>query len=187
MTQTIHHLLLAWMQFVLDYGYLGVLVLMAFESTALPVPAEVVNPPAAFWAAQGKLNIWLVVVAATAGSWIGSALSYWIALKLGRPLVERYGKYLLLPPAKIAKAYGLDTLYGMGFKGQGVKLGVTIGALFKFKDLQSFWQSFGIFRNNPTVVQTMEPYVSRYIEGTLDVEWSGAMAPWSGAWSPRST
>jgi kumamolisin len=80
-------------------------------------------------------------------------------------------------PAKMAKAYGLDTLYGMGFKGQGVKLGVTIGALFKFKDLQSFWQSFGIFRNNPTVVQTMEPYVSRYIEGTLDVEWSGALAP----------
>jgi membrane protein DedA with SNARE-associated domain len=114
MSQTIHHLLLSWMQFVLDYGYLGVLVLMVFESTALPVPAEVVIPPAAFWAAQGKLNIWLVVLAATAGAWIGSALSYWIAIKLGRPLVEKFGRYVLFPPAKIAKADAWFKTYGGG-------------------------------------------------------------------------
>ena len=48
MQQTLHQLLAAWMQFVLDYGYLGVFVMMIFESTALPVPAEVVIPPA--WA-----------------------------------------------------------------------------------------------------------------------------------------
>lgn len=114
MEQTIHHLLAAWMQFVLDYGYFGVLVLMAFESTALPVPAEVVIPPAAFWAAQGKFNIWLVVVAATVGSWIGSAASYWIAIKLGRPLVEKYGRYVLLPPAKVEKADAWFRAYGGG-------------------------------------------------------------------------
>lgn len=114
MTQTIHHLLLAWMQFVLDYGYAGVLVLMIFESTALPVPAEVVIPPAAFWAAQGKLNIWLVVLAATTGSWIGSAISYWVALKVGRPLVERYGRFVMLPPSKIEKADQWFRAYGGG-------------------------------------------------------------------------
>jgi len=80
-------------------------------------------------------------------------------------------------PAKIAKAYAVDQLHAMGYRGQGVKLGVTIGALFRFKDAQSFWTSYGIARNDPTVIQTMEPIVTRYIESTLDVQWSGAMAP----------
>jgi kumamolisin len=82
-----------------------------------------------------------------------------------------------LTPAKMAKAYSIDSLYGMGFKGQGVKIGVTVGATFKFKDLQSFWQSFGISRNDPTIVQTMEPFSTRYVETTLDVSWAGALAP----------
>ncbi len=102
------------MQFVLDWGYLGVFVMMVFESTAVPIPAEVVIPPAAYWAAQGRFNIWLIVVAATIGSWVGSALSYWIAYKLGRPLVERWGKYVLLKPAKVEKADLWFEAYGAG-------------------------------------------------------------------------
>ena len=114
MQETLHHLLASWMQFVLDWGYLGVFVMMVFESTAVPIPAEVVIPPAAYWAAQGRFNIWLVVVAATVGSWVGSALSYWIAYKLGRPLVERYGRFVLLKPAKIEKADLWFETYGAG-------------------------------------------------------------------------
>src|SRR5437868_14986401 len=94
----LQHLLAAWMQYVLDWGYLGVFVMMLFESTALPIPAEIVLPPAAFWAAQGRMNVYAVVIVATAGSWVGSALSYWIAHKLGRPLVEKYGRYVLMSP-----------------------------------------------------------------------------------------
>ena len=114
MQETLHHLLALWMQFVLDWGYLGVFVMMVFESTAVPIPAEVVIPPAAYWAAQGRFNIWLVVIAATVGSWVGSALSYWIAYKLGRPLVERYGRFVLLKPAKIEKADLWFETYGAG-------------------------------------------------------------------------
>jgi membrane protein DedA with SNARE-associated domain len=66
MEQTLHHLLAAWMQFVLDWGYLGVFVMMVFESTAVPIPAEVVIPPAAYWAAQGRFNVFIVVMVATA-------------------------------------------------------------------------------------------------------------------------
>lgn len=102
------------MQFVLDWGYLGVFLMMVFESTAVPIPAEVVIPPAAYWAAQGRFNIWLIVVAATIGSWVGSALSYWIAYKLGRPLVARWGKYVLLKPAKVEKADLWFEAYGAG-------------------------------------------------------------------------
>jgi len=114
MTETVHHLLATWMQFVLDWGYLGIFVMMVFESTAVPIPAEVVIPPAAYWAAQGKLSIFGVVLAATAGGWVGSALSYWIAWKLGRPLVNRYGRYVLLSPQKIAAADHWFDMYGAG-------------------------------------------------------------------------
>lgn len=114
MEATIHHLLAVWMKFVLDTGYFGVFVLMVFESTAVPVPAEIVIPPAAYWAAQGHFNLWFIAISATIGSWVGSALSYWVALKLGRPLVERYGKYVLMPPDKIHKADQWFDVYGSG-------------------------------------------------------------------------
>jgi membrane protein DedA with SNARE-associated domain len=110
----LHSLFASWMQFVLDHGYLGVFVLMVLESTALPVPAEVVIPPAAFWAAQGKLNIWLVVVAATAGSWVGSAISYWLAWKVGRPVIEQYGRFVHLSTGQLKKADAWFEEYGGG-------------------------------------------------------------------------
>ena len=114
MQETVHHLLASWMEFVLAWGYFGVFVMMVFESTALPIPAEVVIPPAAFWAAQGRFNIAGIVIAATAGSWVGSALSYWIAWKLGRPLVARYGRYVLMSPAKVDAADRWFDAYGAG-------------------------------------------------------------------------
>ncbi len=112
MQATLHHLLAVWMQFVLDWGYLGVFVMMVFESTAVPIPAEIVIPPAAYWAAQGRFNVVAIVVSATAGSWVGSAASYWIAWKLGRPLVERYGRYVLLSRSKIHAADQWFDAYG---------------------------------------------------------------------------
>jgi membrane protein DedA with SNARE-associated domain len=109
-----HHFFLTWMQFINDWGYLGIFLMMAFESTALPIPAEIVMPPAAYWAAQGRFNLALVIVAATAGSWAGSAASYWIAYKLGRPLVNRYGRFVLMSPAKIEAADHWFETYGSG-------------------------------------------------------------------------
>ena len=79
--------------------------------------------------------------------------------------------------AQIARAYGLEGLYDQGYRGAGVKLGVVVGATFKVKDLQSFWQSMGLSRSNPTVIETMEPVATRYLETTIDTEWSGGLAP----------
>jgi membrane protein DedA with SNARE-associated domain len=110
----IHHLLAGWMQFVLDWGYLGIFLMMLFESTAIPIPAEVVLPPAAFWASQGRFNLAAIVIVATAGSWAGSALSYWIAWKVGRPVVERYGRWVLLSHNKIVAADSWFDAYGAG-------------------------------------------------------------------------
>lgn len=98
------HLIQLWFEFLRDWHYLGVFLLMAAESSILPVPSEVVMPPAAYWASQGHMSFWGVVLAGTAGSWFGSAVSYWVSLWIGRPLVMRYGKYLLMTPKKIELA-----------------------------------------------------------------------------------
>jgi len=79
--------------------------------------------------------------------------------------------------AQVAHAYGADALYADSYDGSGVKLGIVVGATFKFKDLQSFWQSFGVTRENPTVVQTLDDISTRYLETTLDVEWAAGLAP----------
>ena len=74
-----HHLLELWFGWVLTGGYIGIIVLMAMSSSPLPVPAEVVIPPAAFLAAQGKLNFTGVILAGTLGAYLGSAAMYWIS------------------------------------------------------------------------------------------------------------
>ena len=95
-----HSLFASWMNFVHDQGYLGVFLMMAVESTVFPLPSELVVPPAAYWATQGRFTFWGVVLAATAGSWFGSSVSYWVARAVGRPLILRYGRYVFLPEKK---------------------------------------------------------------------------------------
>jgi membrane protein DedA with SNARE-associated domain len=95
-----HSLFRLWFELVRDWGYLGVAMMMAIESTVFPLPSEVVVPPAAYWAQQGRMHFWGVVAAATIGSWAGSALSYLVARRLGRPLILRYGKYVFVPEKK---------------------------------------------------------------------------------------
>jgi membrane protein DedA with SNARE-associated domain len=98
-----HHLLETWFNWVLTGGYTGIVVLMAMESSILPVPSEIVIPPAAFLAAQGKLNPIGVVVAGTLGSYLGSAITYWASRFIGRPLIVKYGRFILLSPKKLER------------------------------------------------------------------------------------
>ena len=99
-----HHLLEIWFSWVLSGGYLGIIVLMAMGSMPLPVPAEVVLPPAAFLAAQGKLNMAGVILAGTFGAYLGAAFMYWISRWIGRPLILRFGRFILLTPIKLEHA-----------------------------------------------------------------------------------
>ncbi len=94
-----------WFSWVHDWGYGGVILLMAMESSIFPVPSELVIPPAAILAAQGgSMTLPGVILAGTFGSWLGSAITYWAALLLGRPIVMRFGKYFLMPPEKVERA-----------------------------------------------------------------------------------
>lgn len=101
-----HEFVNACMQYVEAWGYWGVVVFMAMESSIIPVPSEVVVPPAAIVASQegASMSFWGVVLAGTVGSYIGSVVMYVCALLLGRPLVLRFGKYFFMPPHKVEKA-----------------------------------------------------------------------------------
>jgi membrane protein DedA with SNARE-associated domain len=93
-----------WFQWVHDWGYPGIIILMALESSVVPIPSEIVIPPAAYWATQGRYNFWGVVLAGTVGSYLGAAATYWAARWLGRPLLVRYGKYVFCPEDKLLRA-----------------------------------------------------------------------------------
>jgi membrane protein DedA with SNARE-associated domain len=109
-----HEILRTWFHWVDAWGYLGVFLLMAMESSIIPVPSEVVMPPAAYWAAQGRMSMPLVILAGTAGSYFGSAVSYWVSKWIGLPAVEKFGKYVLIGPDKVAQAHAWVTRFGAG-------------------------------------------------------------------------
>lgn len=77
-------------------GYFGAAFLMALESMIAPIPSEAVMPFVGFLVADGEWNLWLAVLATSAGSIIGSLASYLMGYHGGKPLVLKVGKYLLL-------------------------------------------------------------------------------------------
>src|SRR5579872_6423418 len=94
-------------------GYPLVALLMAAESSILPLPSELVIPPAAHLAhTTGKLSVIGIVIAGTIGSWIGATAMYWAARAGGRPLLARYGGYAGLSPEKIAGAERWASKFG---------------------------------------------------------------------------
>jgi membrane protein DedA with SNARE-associated domain len=106
----------SFLAFFVSVNYWGVFVLMAIESSFIPFPSEIVIPPAAYLAAQGKLNIYLVILAGTLGSLLGAIINYFLALYLGRPIIYRlvnskFAKYLLLNSEKVEKSEKFFTKY----------------------------------------------------------------------------
>jgi len=77
------------------WGYPGIFLLMALESSFFPFPSEVVMIPAGYLAYKGEMNLALAILSGIAGSLFGALFNYWLALKLGRPFLLRYGKYVL--------------------------------------------------------------------------------------------
>ncbi|MGH7895546.1 MAG: DedA family protein [Candidatus Binatia bacterium] len=104
-------------------GYPLVALLMAVESSIVPLPSEVVVPPAAHLAWTDGMQFlgfrftgWsgqiALVVAGALGSWLGATLMYWFSRLAGRPLVMRYGKYILISPHKVEGAERWAVTYG---------------------------------------------------------------------------
>ena len=103
------NLILDW---ITDMGYPGILLLMALESACMPVPSEIVMPFAGYVAYQGDLDFWLVSLVGALGCTVGSIAAYAFGFYAGRPLIVRYGKYILLRERHLVTAEKWFEKYG---------------------------------------------------------------------------
>ncbi|MCC6996513.1 MAG: DedA family protein [Deltaproteobacteria bacterium] len=88
---------------ILEMGYLGIFVLMVLESTMVPVPSTLVMPFAGYLAAQGHFSLPLVIAMNGAGAIVGSLACYWLGAAGGKPLLLKYGKYVLVKKSDVEK------------------------------------------------------------------------------------
>lgn len=117
------HTLINWLLTTIGVlGYPGIFILMAMESSVLPVPSELVMPPAGYLVQQGQMNFVVVILCGTVGSLAGAYVNYFVSQKLGRPLVLKYGKYVGIGPAKFERVE-------LFFKKHG-EISTFIGRLF---------------------------------------------------------
>ena len=90
-------LIAVWIMGVISsMGYAGIVLLMAIESACIPLPSEIIMPFAGFLVFKGELVLWIVAVAGALGCVLGSIPAYYLGMYGGRPLVEKYGKYVLI-------------------------------------------------------------------------------------------
>ena len=107
---------------LLDLGYPGIIALMAMESSILPVPSELVMPPAGYWAAKGQMSFPLALLCGVVGSVIGALANYYGAQLIGRPLIQRYGRYVLLTEKNLLRSERFFAQHG--------EISTLIGRLF---------------------------------------------------------
>src|SRR4030088_2277267 len=77
-------------------GYAGIVLLMAIESACNPLPSEIIMPFPGYLVYTGQFNLWLVGIAGAFGCVVGSLVAYWVGMRGGRPLIEKYGRYVLI-------------------------------------------------------------------------------------------
>jgi membrane protein DedA with SNARE-associated domain len=98
-------------------GYFGVFIAMTIESACIPLPSEIIMPFSGYLVFRGEFNIWLVGIIGACGNLAGSLIAYWIGLKGGRPLIEKYGKWILISHHDLNTAekwfnkYGRSTVF----------------------------------------------------------------------------
>ena len=101
--------MLEWLEHLItdylgDYGYQAVFVLMVLESACIPIPSEVTMVFGGFLVSRGELDFFWVAMLGTIANVVGSWIAYWIGLRGGRPLLERWGKYIFLRKHEIDRA-----------------------------------------------------------------------------------
>lgn len=93
-------------------GYTGIALLMAIESACIPLPSEVIMPFSGYLVFKGEMNLWGVAVAGAVGCVLGSWVAYYVGYHGGRPLVMKYGRYMLISHRDIALADRMFERYG---------------------------------------------------------------------------
>ncbi len=113
MTEKIIDFLLPYITHLIStIGYTGVALLMAIESACIPLPSEIIMPFAGFVVDQGKMNLLMAATAGAIGCNLGSVIAYWIGAYGGRPLVEKFGRYVLMSHKDLDRVDGYFQKYG---------------------------------------------------------------------------
>lgn len=86
-----------------NLGYLGIFIMMFLESSFFPFPSEVVMIPAGVLIYRGEMNVFLAIIYGIGGSLAGALLNYYLALKMGRAFILKYGKYVFFSPQSMQK------------------------------------------------------------------------------------
>lgn len=97
---------------VFDWGYGGIFILMSIESSFIPFPSEIVLVPAGYLASQGQMSITLIMLSALGGSLVGAFTNYFLAMKLGRKILQKWGKYFFIKEQTLVKMEGFFQKYG---------------------------------------------------------------------------
>lgn len=107
------HEFVSWLVKVVgDLGYPGIFIMMALESTFMPIPSEAVMIPAGYLVQQGRMSFGMSMIFGVTGSIAGSYLNYFLALWLGRPFILKYGKYFGVSKEKFLKVDGYFRSHG---------------------------------------------------------------------------
>jgi membrane protein DedA with SNARE-associated domain len=93
-------------------GYPGIFLLMAMESSVIPIPSEIVMPPAGYLAQSGQMNVWLAILCGTFGSLFGAYANYFAAHYLGRPLILKYGRFVWISEEKFMRVESFFLRHG---------------------------------------------------------------------------
>lgn len=88
---------------IMDWGYVGVFILMTIESSFIPFPSEIVLIPAGYLASKGEMHIGMIMLSALCGSMVGAFVNYYLALLLGRKILSKYGKYFFIKEDALQK------------------------------------------------------------------------------------
>ncbi len=94
------------------WGYAGIFILMALESTVFPIPSELVLIPAGYLAYEGKMSFGLILMSSILGGVVGASLNYFFALWVGRPFLERWGRYFFVRPALLHRTDAFFARHG---------------------------------------------------------------------------
>ncbi len=99
----LHELAQDLVDLIFDWGYIGIIIMMAIESSFIPFPSELVLVPAGYLAAQGQMSIAAIMGSALAGSLIGAFVNYYLAFTLGRKFLIKFGKYFFIKEETLLK------------------------------------------------------------------------------------
>lgn len=108
----LHELAQTLVDLIFDWGYLGIFIMMAIESSFIPFPSEIVLIPAGYLASQGEMNIGMIMLSALGGSMVGAFVNYYLALTLGRKILVRYGKYFFIKEEALMKMEDFFSKHG---------------------------------------------------------------------------